>query len=495
MKDTAMTEPIQKKTLKTMIDNRIKELGGDAFIREYQPGWESWMADQGFALKRKYPRIPTFLTAGEVPRTSYTIFRENYNHILSALMKVLAGILSDETAKKNYLACLLPQEIYMCDIGRMPILPHVSGRADGILVSCHVEGYGEVPVPRIIEINSNCTEARVFQHLHLMGVIRLLKDLDLPVPHESAVKSASSLWYLWCWLLRNYRNMADTVHSPTLALIWEYGNSFKEAELPRAAEIFREWGAGEGIRVITGDFREVGRTRNGTWTLNGAPFHFAWRNVGPGDPGILKTPYETLLTTLSPDTFVGSDPVARLLGLKSLFAELWDPANHPLFTQAEKKAIRILIPWTAYVTHSHSLGPDDLKIKDLPEWISRNKETLVLKPERGSHGTGVTIGSEVSQETWDNTLHQALSEKWVVMAYCPLPRETLPVLSPETDWHVRHKDLYWDCSLYYEGGDSTAFIPLVRTSDAPIINIATTEPDGTPKGGCYFHMHASDFYL
>jgi carboxypeptidase Taq len=78
---------------------------------------------------------------------------------------------------------------------------------------------------------------------------------------------------------------------------------------------------------------------------------------------------------------------------------------------------------------------------DLPEYIRDYREDLVLKPNRGYGGAGVTLGAGVSQGEWETLLERALEQQddphhqWVVQAAATLPVHLFPVLDEQGRTH------------------------------------------------------------
>ena len=85
------------------------------------------------------------------------------------------------------------------------------------------------------------------------------------------------------------------------------------------------------------------------------------------------------------------------------------------------------------VTQRETTTPDGRE--DLPKFIRKHREELVLKPNRSYGGTGVHLGAAVSQAEWERLLDEALAkendpyESWVVQSAATLPVHLFPVLT------------------------------------------------------------------
>ena len=67
---------------------------------------------------------------------------------------------------------------------------------------------------------------------------------------------------------------------------------------------------------------------------------------------------------------------------------------------------------------------------DLPEFILKNRERLVMKPNDEYGGKGVFIGWEMTDSEWAEALHVALGSSYVVQEKVELLRQQFPELQP-----------------------------------------------------------------
>ena len=73
------------------------------------------------------------------------------------------------------------------------------------------------------------------------------------------------------------------------------------------------------------------------------------------------------------------------------------------------RSLKKYIPWSRFLAESKTNRAGD--VVDLLPWVSRNRESLVLKPVRGNGGVGVVIGREVSQSVWEERISTALASE------------------------------------------------------------------------------------
>jgi uncharacterized circularly permuted ATP-grasp superfamily protein len=105
---------------------------------------------------------------------------------------------------------------------------------------------------------------------------------------------------------------------------------------------------------------------------------------------------------------------------------LSDEQYADLYNADELAAIEAHIPWTRLVgdrkTRFHS------KEIELVPFIAENRDNLVLKPNDEYGGKGVVIGWETPQNDWNDALHHALTEPYVVQERVNLPTEDFPTV-------------------------------------------------------------------
>lgn len=453
------------------VAERIEALGGEGFVRDFQPVWEAKLQASGFRLATG--RLPVFLTIDETPASARRLACAHLPHLTSALHKALAHSLEVPSSRARVMTSLQnTQVVRLLDAGRVPRAADLMGRYDTFL-----ERHGDQLVPRVIEANFNNVEGSVFQHLALLAGQDLADELGLPVP----AVSPTPLHRLWDWMLTRFRAHRTAPAAPTIGIAWDAGNLVKDVELPTAAELFRRWSHGSGIDVITGDVRSLERARRG-WVLDGHPIDLLWKNTGPLYPdGLDRMPFVQLPRTDPAELVVLSDIVGRLLGSKWLLEVLWNPATQNYFSARELAAIRLMVPWTAELHDGPSHRHDGSVLPDLLSWVSRNRENLVLKPALGSHGDGVLVGRSATQGAWEEAVGRATSGGWIVMDYVAPEEMVLPMADPANEWRMNWQTELVDCNFYVYGRRVGSAIR--RAADGPILNVAKDTSDGHPGGG------------
>ena len=117
---------------------------------------------------------------------------------------------------------------------------------------------------------------------------------------------------------------------------------------------------------------------------------------------------------------------SELAHKKAIFDLLTDETVTAGFPAAEKKAIRQYIPWTRVVTASKTTYQG--QTIDLPAFILKNRQKLVLKPNDDSGEQHAIRGWETDETGWDRALKRALRTPYVVQARVQATHAAFPLL-------------------------------------------------------------------
>jgi hypothetical protein len=115
---------------------------------------------------------------------------------------------------------------------------------------------------------------------------------------------------------------------------------------------------------------------------------------------------------------------SKLMAKKASFAFLSDEQNSHLFTEEELNAIEAHIPWTRRVQDRQTTFHG--QPIDMVTFVAAHREQFVLKPNDDYGGKGVIIGWECDSETWNATLHTALTIPYVVQERVSAAHEDFP---------------------------------------------------------------------
>ena len=151
---------------------------------------------------------------------------------------------------------------------------------------------------------------------------------------------------------------------------------------------------------------------------------------------------------------------------KAIFEVLTDDELQPLFTADEQAAIRAHVPWTRLVREGRSTRFGESI--DLPEYVLRHRDRLVMKPNDEYGGKGVFIGWETSETEWEAALAEALRSPYVVQEKVDLQRLSFPSL---VDGGLQYRDLVIDLDPFVFNGEIEGF--LTRLSGSSLANVTS----------------------
>jgi uncharacterized circularly permuted ATP-grasp superfamily protein len=112
---------------------------------------------------------------------------------------------------------------------------------------------------------------------------------------------------------------------------------------------------------------------------------------------------------------------------KAIFDLLTDEAITASFPAAEKKVIREFVPWTRMVqSNKTTYQAEEI---DLPEFILKNRVSLVLRPNDDSTGHHSFRGSETDDAGWEKALKTAIRNPYVVQEVVEPVHDMFPLLT------------------------------------------------------------------
>ena len=162
--------------------------------------------------------------------------------------------------------------------------------------------------------------------------------------------------------------------------------------------------------------------------------------------------------------------IAAELDQKSCWEVLGDPAlarRH--FSSEDRAFFRRHLPWTRVLRPVTTTLPDGSR-GDLSEYVLHAREELVLKPNRGYGGTGVTVGPATDAADWEALVAAALApggERWVAQRLVPLPVCQFPMMG--TDGRLHAQPFY---VVFGFLPSAYGLATLGRASQAQVVNVA-----------------------
>jgi hypothetical protein len=167
---------------------------------------------------------------------------------------------------------------------------------------------------------------------------------------------------------------------------------------------------------------------------------------------------------------------SELAHKKAIFDLLTDETVTASFPAAERKAIRDHIPWTRVVAMAKATRQGEQV--DLPDYILKNRESLVLKPNDDSGDQHSFHGWELDDAAWERSLRTALRAPYVVQERVAPPVIPFPVYQAG---QMQMRDLSVDlhphaflgrvqgCSSWVSAADTAGFSTLAGLAPTFII--------------------------
>ncbi len=211
-------------------------------------------------------------------------------------------------------------------------------------------------------------------------------------------------------------------HLPQIAILepaQPFASNGTEGRL--LAELFER--AAASVRVVSPDELEY---RNGKLTAGDFQIDIVFRRVLTRELLIhydLSHPF--LLAYRDRAVCVVNDFRSELAQRRVLFELLTDESITARFPAADRKLIRTFVPWTRLVTQRKTKYKD--QDVDLPEFIRRGREQLVLRPNDHECDQRVFVGAEMTSPAWDRALRLALRTPYVVQERFSCGRQLFPI--------------------------------------------------------------------
>lgn len=124
--------------------------------------------------------------------------------------------------------------------------------------------------------------------------------------------------------------------------------------------------------------------------------------------------------------------IAGELDHKSVFEVFSSPEFISLFNARERRLLKKHVPWTRLLKERYTTDEALRKI-DLVPFVARNKDKLIIKPNRAYGGKGVIIGKLTTKKEWLDYLQKALRKpaSFVVQRLVKIHQDAFPYFSPE----------------------------------------------------------------
>ena len=217
-------------------------------------------------------------------------------------------------------------------------------------------------------------------------------------------------------------------------------------EFPYLVDFFKA----QGIPACLIDPREL-RMKGDELMAGDLPVDLVYRDAEIGD--YISLEEEGADVSALREAFLRNQVVSSIAGEfdhKSTFEVLTTPELAAHFSQKQQRIFRKHVLWTRIVREVKTTGPDGEPIDLLP-WLRRNKDKIVLKPNRSFGGSGIVVGPHVDLAAWDDALAEALhadaAETGGVVAqrYVDVKVKDFPILSD--DGAISLEEFYVVCGF------------------------------------------------
>ncbi|MBI3323924.1 MAG: hypothetical protein HYZ92_01410 [Candidatus Omnitrophica bacterium] len=223
----------------------------------------------------------------------------------------------------------------------------------------------------------------------------------------------------------------------------------------------------QGVRAVVADPRQLSRSRSGL-VARGVRVDLLYRDCE------LNEFIEMEATGRRLSALRGAIRQGRLISRlawefdhKSAWEIFTDPTLSRGFSPAQRRLFREHVPWTRLMREERVTDPAS-RLVDLPAYVRRRKERLVLKPNTLYGGQGVVVGYCVSQADWERTVAKALRgpTRYVVQRLAPMGLERFPLLDHA---EARPDELRAVAGFFFS---STGVGLVGRFSRDPVVNVS-----------------------
>jgi hypothetical protein len=302
------------------------------------------------------------------------------------------------------------------------------------------------------------------------GYADVLTELFLSLPVMAEFRREYHCWPLPSTpgvahaLFAAHREWSGTREAPRIAIVdW--------SDVPTQSEfvIFRDFFRGLGLECVIADPREM-EYRNGKLFAGNVHVTLIYKRVLIDElvkecgleHDVIRAVRERAVCMVNPFR-------CKLLHKKASLAVIGDERNARLFSEAERRAVALHVPWTRVVEERST--EFDGKRMDLLPWMSENRERLVLKPNDDYGGRGIVLGWTVSADKWQNAIRTAVDEPYIVQQRVTIPEEPFP------SWVDDGLDIH-DRSL-----DTAPYVSHGRFVEGCLTRISTDELLNVTAGG------------
>ncbi len=355
---------------------------------------------------------PTFLT-----ERMYTDVQDVVYLIRQAILRIASAFFNDERVLREELG-MQDWEIELAAIPTNIVRLSALSRMDSFMTADSfkfVEVNGESPagIAYIHELGKIYRELPLFKRFSEQFPVRFVSPL------EHTVNTLVTLYH---------EQFSGTEERPTIAIV-------DKPDVPTVHE-FRLVQAylerqGYPCVIATPDELEI---RDGWVFAHGQRIDILYRRLLLSEFWELKDQYPAFLEGyLAQKTCYLNTFRSKLVHKKAIFTFLTDERYAHILSGPQREAIQRHIPWTRLLREGKTRfrGLDI----DLVSFVRNNRQYFVLKPNDEYGGTGVHLGFDTDQNTWDQALANCVGQNFVVQEVVDIHREPF-LVQTEAGWNL-----------------------------------------------------------
>jgi hypothetical protein len=397
---------------------------------------------------------PHFVSASDWPRVVAAC-----ETIWSALQKVKDAAVEDDGLLDELGLTAIEKELVNIDPGYRQVSP--TSRLDSFLAGdsySFVELNGESPAG----IAYADSASDIFLSLPLM---QRFQDRFTVSGFEGRPRMLQVL--LDCW---DEFNGGRAERKPVIAIV-----DLKDLPTQKEFELFRDYFEASGYDALICTPQEI-EFDNGGLYFGGVRIDVVYKRLLVNEYLPLIDEFPALIDAYRAravcmvNSFRG-----KLVHKKAIFAVLTNERYSHLFSDAEKAAIGLHVPWTRKFREERTFigsgsGSDrTMQEIDLVEWTRANSSRLVLKPNDDYGGHGIFIGWNSNSSEWNDAIQTALQNgDYLVQDRVKTAREDFPMMFDDKgSWGMVEQLV--DCDpLLFNGVVGSAF---TRLSTSELANV------------------------
>ena len=349
---------------------------------------------------------PHFVTRGEWRRITTAC-----ETVFGAIEKVGRAIPNDRLMLEQIGLVDGERELVAIDPGYEEV--SVTSRLDSFLTSDKYQ---------FVELNAECPAGIAYQDV--------AAEMFLGLPLMREFRRKHSVTPMYCRehmldaLLTIYSRVRGGGDRPNIAIV-----DYKGLPTQREFELFKEYFEGRGYATTIADPRDL-ELREGKLYHADFKIDLVYRRVLTTE--LLEKIDECRAFVEAYKTggavYVNSFRT-KYVHKKMLFGVLTDERHQHYFSEVEREAIRRSVPWTRRVEDAKTTH-DGNEI-DLLDFMRRQRERLVLKPNDDYGGHGIYIGWESDEGAWYSAIEKALEGDYLVQERVTTSREVFPYVNAD----------------------------------------------------------------